>query len=88
MTGIDVQKRHRKFRRAKRFFREAKQADRILAAGKKQRGPLKLGRDFAHHVDGFRFEILQMIEMITAHRTRGESSDLAVYGIEVQGFNP
>ena len=70
------------------FFRETKQADRILSPGEKQRRPFKLRRDFAHHVDGFCFEILEMIEIITAHRTSGESSALVSTGIETQGFNP
>ena len=67
MAGFDVQKRHRDVGRAKRLFREAQQADGILAAGKKQGGALKFPGDFAHDVNRLGFEILQMVEMVTAH---------------------
>ena len=43
-----------------RLSRQVGHHDRVLAAGKEQHGPFKLGRDFAHHVDGFRFELFQM----------------------------
>jgi len=61
MAGFDVQKRHRNVRRTKRFFREAQQADGILAAGKKQGRALEFARDFTHDVNRLRFEILQMV---------------------------
>ena len=46
------------------FFREPQQADRIFAAGKKQRGPLEFRGHFAHDVNRFGFEILKMIQVI------------------------
>ena len=64
MAGVDVEKRHRDVRRTERLFREAQQADGILAAGKEQGGALKFGRDFTHDVNRLGFEILQMVEMI------------------------
>ena len=67
VAGFDVQKRHRNVRRTERLFREAQQADGILAAGKEQGGTFKLGGDFAHDVNRLGFEILQMVQMIAAH---------------------
>ena len=61
MAGFHVEKRHRNVRRAKRFFREAQQADGIFAAGKKQGGALEFGGDFTHDVNRLRFEKLQMV---------------------------
>jgi hypothetical protein len=68
VAGLDVQERHGNVRRAERLFREAQQADGILAAGKEQGGTLKFGGDFTHDVNRLGFQILQMIEMIAAHR--------------------
>ena len=42
----------------------------------KQRWSLKVGGDFAHHVDGFRLEILEMVEIVAAHQTSRGSSGL------------
>ena len=67
VTSLDVQERHGNVRRAERFFRQAQEADGILAAGKKQRGAFKLSCDFTHNVNRLGFKILQMVEMITAH---------------------
>ena len=74
MPGVDVEQRHREVRRPKCFFGEPQQADRIFAAGEQQSGPLEFGRDFAHDVDGFGFEILEMIEMIASHRANEASN--------------
>ena len=67
MASIHVQKRHRNIRRTKRFFRQPHQTNGILAAGNMRARTLKFRRDFTHDVNRFRFEILQMVEMITAH---------------------
>jgi hypothetical protein len=64
VAGLDVQKRHRNVGRAKRLFREAQEADGILAAGEEQGGAFKLGGDFTHDVNRFCFQILQMIKMV------------------------
>jgi hypothetical protein len=64
VAGLDVEERHWDVRGAKGLFREAQQADGILAARKEQGGALELGGDLAHDVDRLRFEMLQMIKMI------------------------
>ena len=45
----------------KAFFRQTQQADGILAAAEKDRGPLELRRHLAHDVDGLGFENREMI---------------------------
>jgi hypothetical protein len=64
VAGVDVEQWHRDVGRAERLFREAQQADGVLAAGKQQGRPLELGGDFAHDVDRLGFEVLQMVEMV------------------------
>src|SRR5688572_6758512 len=65
---VHIEKRHRDVRGAKGLFRKPQETDRILAPGKENGRPLKLCRHFTHHVNGFRFKILKMVEMIAAHR--------------------
>ncbi len=65
MAGFNVEKRHRDVRRTKRLFRKAQEADGILAAGEEQGRALEFRRHFTHDVNGFSFQKLQMIEMIT-----------------------
>ena len=65
-----LSKRHRDVGGAEGLLRQAQQADGILAAGEQQGGPLELGGDFAHHVDGLGFQILEMVEMVAVHRVR------------------
>ena len=67
MAGVNVEQRHRDVRRAERLFRQTQQANGILAAGEQQGGPLKFRRDFAHDVNRFRFQILQMVQMVAVH---------------------
>jgi hypothetical protein len=67
MSSVDIEERHRDIGRPEGLLRQAQQADGILAAGEHQAGPLKLGRHFAHDVNGFGFQILQMIQMIRTH---------------------
>ena len=70
VAGLDVEERHGNVRGAKGFFREAQEADGILAAGKEQGGALELGGDLAHDMDRLGFEMLQMIKMVATHLTR------------------
>ena len=65
MPGIDVQKRHGNVGGAKRLFRQSHQTNRILATGEHQAGPVKFRGDFTDDVNRFRFEVLQMVEMVT-----------------------
>ena len=67
MAGVHVEQRHRDVGRAERLFRQAQQADGILAAGEEQGRPLEFRRDFTHDVNRFGFQILQVIQMITVH---------------------
>ena len=67
MSGINVEQRHGDVGRAERLFGQAQQADGILAAGEEQGGVLEFRRDFTHDVNRFRFQILQMVEMVTVH---------------------
>jgi len=67
VAGVDVEQRQRHLRRAERLLGEAQEADGILAAGKKQRGAFEFARDLAHDVDGFGFEMLEMIEVVGRH---------------------
>jgi len=53
----------------KAFSARRKRQMESLPAGEQQTGPLEFSRDFAHHVDGFRFKVLEVIEMITAERS-------------------
>ncbi len=68
VAGVHVEKRHRDVRRAERLLRQAQQADGILAAGKEQGRALELGGDLTHDVDGFGFQILQMVEVVRMHQ--------------------
>src|SRR6185503_15615026 len=65
---LDVEKRHRNSRGTEGLFREAQDADGVLAARKENGGPLKLCRHFAQDVNGFRFQKLQVVEMVAALR--------------------
>ena len=67
MPGIDVEQRHREVGGAEGFLRQAQQADGVFAAGEQQRGPLEFSGDFPHHVDGFRFQVLQVVEVVVVH---------------------
>ena len=70
VAGLDVKERHRNVRGPERLFGQAQQADGVFAAGEQQHRSLKLRRHFTHHVNGLGFQILQMIQMITAHFMR------------------
>jgi hypothetical protein len=60
-AGFHIEERHGDFRRAEGFLGEAQEADGILAAGEEQGGALELAGDFAHDVNRFGLEILQVV---------------------------
>ena len=61
VPGVDVQQRKRKSARAERLFGEAQQHQRILAAGKEQRGIAALAGDLAQDVDRLRLEPAEVV---------------------------
>jgi hypothetical protein len=67
MTRIHIQERHRNVRRAKRFLRETQEADRVLAAGKQERGAFEFPRHFPHDVNRFGLEMLEVIQVVALH---------------------
>ena len=68
VAGRHIEERHRNVRGTEGLLREAEQADRVLAAGEEDGGTLELRGDLTHDVDRFRFEVIQMIEMIGFHK--------------------
>jgi len=70
VPGVDVEQRHRQLRGTERFFREAQEADRILAAGEQNRRTVEFARDLAHDVDRFRLEPVEVIEVVGTHFRR------------------
>jgi len=64
MAGVHVHQGHGNIRGTKCFFRQTQQTDGILAAGEQEGRALKFRGDFTHHVYRFRFQKLQMIQMI------------------------
>ncbi|OQB89208.1 MAG: hypothetical protein BWX86_02514 [Verrucomicrobia bacterium ADurb.Bin122] len=64
VARVDVEQRERKFGGPEGLFGEAQEADGVLAAGEEQRRALKLAGDFAQDVDGFGFEMLEVVEMV------------------------
>ena len=78
VARLNVEERHRQVARAERFFREAQEADGILAAGKEQRRALKFPGDFTHDVNRLGFQILQMIQMIRTHEKESGSGFLGL----------
>jgi hypothetical protein len=52
VPGVDVHEREREPARPEGLLGQAQQHDRVLAAGEQQHGPLELGGDLAHDVDG------------------------------------
>ena len=70
VAGLDIQERHGDVGWTERLFGEAQQTDGVFAAGKEQGRTFKLGGHFTHDVDGFRFQVLQMIQMIAFHELR------------------
>ena len=52
------------------FSARRSRRDGILAAGEEQGGALEFRRDFTHDVNRFRFQVLQMVQMITVQGVR------------------
>src|SRR6266511_709640 len=67
MSGVHVEQRHRDVRRAKGLFRQTEEAERVFAAREQERRTLELGGDFAHDMNRFRLQILQMVEVVGTH---------------------
>jgi len=68
MAGVHVQERHRDVRRAEGLLGEAQEADGILAAREQDGGAFEFSRHFAHDVNAFRLEVLQVVEVIRVHQ--------------------
>jgi hypothetical protein len=56
VAGVDVHQREGEFAGTEGLFGDAQQDDRVLAAREQQGRVAAFGRDFAHDVDGFRFQ--------------------------------
>lgn len=67
MPGLDVKEGHGDIGRPEGFLREAEDTDRVLTTGEKNSRTLELRRDFAQDVHRLGFEVLEVVEMITAH---------------------
>jgi hypothetical protein len=57
---VHVHQRERELAGAERLLGQARQHDRVLAAGEQQDRPLELGGDLAHDVDRLGFERAQV----------------------------
>ena len=69
--------------RAECLLGETEQHDRVLAAREQQHGPLELGRDLAHNVDGFRLELIEVGALdVRDHQSR--CSPHSVLSVPVQ----
>src|SRR5919112_849976 len=71
VARVHVHERERERRRAEGLLGQPQQDDRILAAAEQQHGPLQLGRDLAHDVDGLGLEGLQVRQLVRAHAGSG-----------------
>jgi Cu/Zn superoxide dismutase len=60
VAGVDVHQREGELARAEGLFGDAQHADRVLAAGEEQHRVGALAGDFAHDVDGFGFEPVEV----------------------------
>ena len=68
--GVDVHEREREAAGPERLLGQAQQHDRVLAAAEQQDGPLELGGDLAHDVDGLALERVEVGELV-AHVETG-----------------
>ena len=62
VAGVDVHDRERELAGPERLLGEPEQDDRVLAAGEEEHGPLELGGELAHDVDGLRLELVEVGE--------------------------
>ena len=67
MSGVHMQEQERNFRRPERLRREVGHDDGILATREKQGGVLELGRRLTQDVNGFGFEVVEMVELVVRH---------------------
>ena len=67
VAGVHMEQRKWNFCRPESLTGQMSHHDRILTAGKKQRGVLKLRGGFTKDVDGLRFDLVQMVERISWH---------------------
>ena len=65
VAGVDVNERHGDAAGRKGLGREVGHHDAVLAAGEQDGGPVKLGRNFAQHVNGLGFELGQVVEVVS-----------------------
>ena len=64
VAGVDVHQREGELARAESLFGQAQHADGVLAAGEKQHRVGTLAGHFAHDVDGFGFEPVEVRECV------------------------
>ena len=64
VAGVDVDEWHGDAPWGKRLGRKVGDHDAVLASRKQDGRSVKLGRDFAQHVDGLGFEFGQMVEVV------------------------
>ncbi len=74
---VDVHQREGEAARAERLLGQAQQHDRVLAAGEQQHGPLELGGDLAHDVDGLGLELVE----VGAVELRGHESTCSPHSV-------
>ena len=72
VAGVDVDEGERRTSRPESFFREPCHDDGILAAGEEEGGVLELGGGLTEDEDGFRFELVEMGQIVV-HRVRKRS---------------
>ena len=83
MSRVDVHQWEGEAARAERLLGEAEQHDRVLATREQQHGPLELGCDFAHDVDGFGLELVEVgAVVVCGHQSR--CSPHSVLSVPVQ----
>ena len=65
VSGVDVDEGHGDAARREGFGREMGHHDAVLSSGKEDGRTVKLGRDFAQHIDGLGFEFRQMVKVVS-----------------------
>jgi hypothetical protein len=60
VPGVHVHDRERQAGRPERLLGQPQEHDRVLAAAEQEHGPLELGRDLAHHMDGLGLQLLEL----------------------------
>ena len=88
MSGVHMQEQERNFRRPERLRREVGHDDGILAAREKQGGVLELGRRLTQDVNGFGFEVVEMVELVVRHLENQGSGENNPTGLLGGGGSP